>query len=60
MVTALVAQETSDVNAIHTLPEEFVRSQFRTITLDTGVDALKIGMTSRACHCHIFTFSYLI
>jgi hydroxymethylpyrimidine/phosphomethylpyrimidine kinase len=56
VVTALVAQETSDVNAIHTLPEEFVRSQFQTVTNDTGVDALKIGMTSRACHCHTFTF----
>ena len=43
-VTALTAQDTHGVAAIHPVPAEFVRAQIRAVVEDIGVDAVKIGV----------------
>lgn len=43
-VTALVAENTVGVQAIHTVPAEFVREQIASCLDDIGADAIKIGM----------------
>lgn len=44
VVTALVAQNTQGVRAIHTPPVEFLREQLASVKEDVTIDALKIGM----------------
>ena len=43
-VTALTAQNTTGVTAIHEVPPEFVTEQMRVVIDDIGVDAVKTGM----------------
>jgi hydroxymethylpyrimidine/phosphomethylpyrimidine kinase len=43
-ITALTAQSTVGVSAIHPVPGEFVIAQVRAVVEDIGVDAVKIGM----------------
>jgi len=43
-ITALTAQNTVGVQAIHAVPPEFLRSQLQSVLDDIGVDAVKIGM----------------
>ncbi len=43
-ITALTAQNTLGVQAIHGVPAEFLRAQLRSVFDDIGVDAVKIGM----------------
>ncbi|MGQ7847229.1 bifunctional hydroxymethylpyrimidine kinase/phosphomethylpyrimidine kinase [Granulosicoccus sp. 3-233] len=43
-ITALTAQNTRAVNAIHEVPAEFVRQQMETVLSDIRIDAIKIGM----------------
>jgi hydroxymethylpyrimidine/phosphomethylpyrimidine kinase len=43
-VTAITAQNTVGVTAIHVLPAEVVLAQVRAVLSDIGVDAVKIGM----------------
>lgn len=44
VVTALVAQNTQGVRAIHTPPTEFLRQQLDIVSDDVRIDGLKIGM----------------
>lgn len=44
VVTALTAQNTRGVSAIHEAPPEFVRAQMDAVFSDLAVDAVKIGM----------------
>ncbi len=44
VITALTAQNTVGVNAIHPVPVDFVRQQMEAVLTDIGVDAVKIGM----------------
>jgi hydroxymethylpyrimidine/phosphomethylpyrimidine kinase len=44
VITALTAQNTLGVNAIHAVPIEFVRAQLDAVLTDIGCDAVKIGM----------------
>lgn len=44
VITALTAQNTVGVNAIHAVPVDFVRSQIQAVLSDIGTDAVKIGM----------------
>ncbi len=44
VITALTAQNTTGVTAIHPVPEEFVAQQMAAVFTDIGVDAVKIGM----------------
>lgn len=44
VITALVAQNTRGVQAIHPVSTEFVRQQMDSIFSDLAVDAIKIGM----------------
>lgn len=44
VVTALTAQNTVEVRAIHPVPADFVRAQLRAVFEDLGADAVKIGM----------------
>ncbi len=43
-ITALTAQNTVGVQAIHAVPAEFLRAQLASVLDDIGVDAVKIGM----------------
>jgi len=47
VLTALTAQNTLGVNAIHDVPAEFVRAQMDAVYSDLAVKATKIGMLSR-------------
>ena len=53
VLTALTAQNTKTVSAIHTLPTDFVRAQIDMIFADIHVHAVKIGMlaNSQIAHC---------
>ncbi|MEP3266362.1 MAG: bifunctional hydroxymethylpyrimidine kinase/phosphomethylpyrimidine kinase [Hyphomicrobiales bacterium] len=46
VVTALTAQNTQGVRAIHDVPPDFVRRQMDAVLSDIAVDAIKIGMLS--------------
>ena len=43
-ISALTAQNTVSVQAIHSIPAEFLKAQIRSVIEDIGVDAVKIGM----------------
>jgi len=47
VITALTAQNTRGVTAIHDVPPDFVRAQLAAIFDDIRVDGVKIGMLSR-------------
>ncbi|MFO7557342.1 MAG: bifunctional hydroxymethylpyrimidine kinase/phosphomethylpyrimidine kinase [Desulfobacterales bacterium] len=44
VITALTAQNTRGVMAIHAVPPDFVEKQLTAVLNDIGVDAIKIGM----------------
>lgn len=44
VITALTAQNTVGVSAIHAVPIDFVAAQMEAVLSDIGVDAVKIGM----------------
>lgn len=44
VITALTAQNTLGVSAIHAVPVDFVRAQMDVVLPDIGCDAVKIGM----------------
>lgn len=44
VVTALTAQNTRAVTAVHGVPAEFVRAQLDTLLADVRIDAVKVGM----------------
>ena len=48
VLTALTAQNTQGVSAVHTLPPDFVAEQIRMVFADVRVDAVKIGMIANA------------
>ncbi len=43
-ITAITAQNTVGVSAIHPVPPEIVLAQVRAVVADIGVDAVKVGM----------------
>jgi hydroxymethylpyrimidine/phosphomethylpyrimidine kinase len=43
-ITAITAQNTTGVDAIHAIPPEVIVAQARAVAADIGVDAVKIGM----------------
>jgi hydroxymethylpyrimidine/phosphomethylpyrimidine kinase len=43
-ITAITAQNTTGVSAIHQVPPELILEQVRSVVADIGVDAVKIGM----------------
>jgi len=47
-ITALTAQNTIGVDAIHSVPPEMIEAQVRAVAGDIGVDAVKIGMLGTA------------
>ncbi|MEK9968302.1 MAG: bifunctional hydroxymethylpyrimidine kinase/phosphomethylpyrimidine kinase [Ferrovibrio sp.] len=47
-ITALTAQDTRTVHAIHEVPAEFIALQLRVVLQDIGADAIKTGMLHRA------------
>src|SRR5215210_8690264 len=47
-ITALTAQSTVGVDAIHPVPGETIVAQVRAVAEDIGVDAVKIGMLGTA------------
>ena len=44
VITAVTAQNTLGVDAIHTLPADFVASQMKSLAKDMHIDAVKLGM----------------
>ncbi|MEA2132993.1 MAG: hydroxymethylpyrimidine/phosphomethylpyrimidine kinase [Solirubrobacteraceae bacterium] len=47
-ITALTAQNTTGVSAVHTTPPAMIVEQVRQVVTDIGVDAVKIGMLGTA------------
>jgi hydroxymethylpyrimidine/phosphomethylpyrimidine kinase len=47
-ITAVTAQNTVGVTAVHVLPPEIILAQVRAVATDIGVDAVKIGMLADA------------
>src|SRR5690348_17464806 len=47
-VTAITAQNTTGVTAVHPIPAETVLAQIDAVVGDIGVDAVKIGMIGSA------------
>src|SRR3954447_8179234 len=47
-VTAITAQNTMGVNAVHPVPAETILAQIDAVVSDIGVDAVKIGMIGSA------------
>lgn len=47
-ITALTAQDTVTVHAIHEVPADFIALQLRVVLQDIGADAIKTGMLYRA------------
>ena len=47
-LTALTAQNTVGVHAVHDVPPAFIRAQFDAVVHDIGVDAVKTGMLGSA------------
>lgn len=47
VLTALTAQNTREVRAIHDVPPEFIRAQIETVFDDLAVGAVKVGMLSQ-------------
>jgi hydroxymethylpyrimidine/phosphomethylpyrimidine kinase len=46
-ITAITAQNTSEVSAVHHVPPPMIVEQVRVVAEDIGVDAVKIGMLGR-------------
>lgn len=44
VITALTAQNTVGVQAVHAIPTDFIKAQIDSVLEDIGVDAVKIGM----------------
>jgi hydroxymethylpyrimidine/phosphomethylpyrimidine kinase len=51
-ITAITAQNTLGVQAVHPVPTEMVVAQMRSCMDDIGVDAVKIGMIGSAATAH--------
>jgi hydroxymethylpyrimidine/phosphomethylpyrimidine kinase len=51
-ITAITAQNTLGVSAIHEVPAEIVLAQVRAVVSDIGVDAVKVGMLGSAEIAH--------
>ena len=51
-ITAITAQNTLGVQAVHPIPAEIVVAQMRSVIDDLGVDAVKIGMIGSAATAH--------
>jgi hydroxymethylpyrimidine/phosphomethylpyrimidine kinase len=47
-ITAITAQNTAAVQAVHTVPGEVIQAQVRAVADDIGIDAIKIGMLGTA------------
>jgi hydroxymethylpyrimidine/phosphomethylpyrimidine kinase len=47
-ITAITAQNTTGVTAVHNIPPQMVIDQVRAVQADIGVDAVKIGMLGNA------------
>jgi hydroxymethylpyrimidine/phosphomethylpyrimidine kinase len=47
-VTAITAQNTVGVSAVHVIPAEMILAQVRAVAQDIGIDAVKIGMLGTA------------
>jgi hydroxymethylpyrimidine/phosphomethylpyrimidine kinase len=47
-ITAITAQNTSAVTAVHMVPAEVIGAQVKAVAQDIGVDAVKIGMLGTA------------
>lgn len=47
-ITAITAQNTLGVSAVHPIPADIILAQVRAVVSDIGVDAVKVGMLSTA------------
>src|SRR5437016_10098231 len=48
VITALTAQNTKGVAAIHDVPADFIRAQMDAVFSDLDIKAVKVGMLSQA------------
>jgi hydroxymethylpyrimidine/phosphomethylpyrimidine kinase len=47
-ITAITAQNTVGVTAVHPVPGEIIQAQVRAVASDIGIDAVKVGMLGNA------------
>src|SRR5689334_24703177 len=47
-ITAITAQNTVAVSAVHAIPPDLIVAQVRSVWEDIGIDAIKIGMLGTA------------
>ena len=47
-ITAITAQSTAGVDAVHSVPPEVIVAQVRSVAEDIGIDAVKVGMLANA------------
>jgi hydroxymethylpyrimidine/phosphomethylpyrimidine kinase len=47
-ITAITAQSTVGVDAVHAVPPEIIIAQVRSVAADIGIDAVKVGMLGTA------------
>lgn len=52
VITAMTAQNTLGVTAIHEVPEDFIRAQLDAVMTDIGTDAVKTGMLASPSVVH--------
>lgn len=55
-ITALTAQDTLGVHAVHAVPTDFIRHQIRLAFADIGVDVIKTGMLADAATIEAIAF----
>lgn len=58
-ITAITAQNTLGVDAVHMVPTQMVIDQIAAVVSDIGVDAVKIGMIGNAATAHAVADSLL-
>ena len=60
IITALTAQNTRGVQAVHPVPADFIQAQCDAVFSDIRVDAVKIGMLAQADIIHAVAVALVI
>ena len=52
VITAVTAQNTQEVTAVHGIPDDIIAAQIRAVVHDIRIDAIKVGMLARSSIIH--------
>jgi len=53
VITAVTAQNTQEVTAVHSIPEDIIAAQINAVLNDIRIDAIKIGMLATSSIIHL-------